>query len=287
MRNFIISIMGVALLCAAVISCDKIDNGGGLSDSEIVEGLKTALQVGTDSAVKITSVVDGYFKDQAIKILLPPEAKVITDNVATIDKYSSELGVTLTPYVNNAVHAMNRAAEYAADSAKPILKNAITSLSITDGLSILNGTNPASSGKKRATAFDSTAATNYMKSTTYTSLVRAYKTPVDGELNKDLGLGFSTNQAWSGLTSAYNQAADAAALILSADILNLLPADKKTSLQAIKPIQDITLGQYVTEKALDGLFLKVGNQERSIRRDPWQWISDTVGSILQKVFGKQ
>ena len=281
MKKSVEIITAIVFACVTMISCDKLDNAG-LSDSDIVDGLKTALKVGTDSAVTITSVANGYFKDQAIKILLPPE---ISSSVATIVKYGSALNVDLSPLVDNVVHSMNRAAEYAADSAKPILINSITSLSITDGLSILNGTNPAAK-KKSTTSFDSTAATDYLRSTTYNDLVRAYKAPVDAELNKDLGLGFSTNDAWSNFTSVYNQASSAAQTILSLDIFNVLPPEEKTALQSIAPLPSETLGQYVTEKALDGLFLKVGDQERSIRRDPLKWASDAVGSILEKVFGK-
>ena len=284
MKKSVEIITAVVFACVTMISCDKLDNAG-LSDSDIVDGLKTALKVGTDSAVTITSVADGYFKDQAIKILLPPE---ISSSVATIVKYGSALNVDLSPLVDNVVHSMNRAAEYAADSAKPILINSITALSITDGLSILNGTNPAAK-KKSATSFDSTAATDYLRSTTYNDLVRAYKAPVDAELNKPFGLGFSANEAWSQFTSVYNQASSAAQTILNLDNslpISLLPAEEKTALQSIAPLPSETLGQYVTEKALDGLFLKVGDQERSIRRDPLKWASDAVGSILEKVFGK-
>ncbi len=287
MKNFIKILSGLIFICLFIISCDKLENAG-LSNDDIVNGLKTALQVGTDSAVKITSVVDGYYKDAAIKILLPPEASIITNNIPTINQYSSELGVDLNPYVDKVIHSMNRAAEYAADSARPILTNAITSLTISDGLSILNGTNPAAGSKKSASSFDSTAATDYLRSTTYNDLVRAYKAPIDGELDKDvLGLGFSTNEIWSELTSLYNQAASAATTILEADqLVPYLSSDERTALQSITPIRDTTLGEYVTEKALDGLFLKIGDQERSIRKDPLKWASDAVGDILQKVFGK-
>jgi hypothetical protein len=285
MKKITIQIFAAAVFAVFFSSCEEISQNTGLSDGDIVKGLKTALEVGTDSAVKITSVANGYFMDQAIKILLPPEAKVITDNIATVNKYSSEFGVDLQPYVENVIKSMNRAAEYAADSAKPILKNAVTSLSITDGLSILNGTNPA--GTKKSGGFDSIAATNYLRSTCYTSLVNAYKVPVNVELDKDvLGLGFSTNQAWSTLTEKYNYVASIAQSLLSTGALNFFP-EQKAAFQKLTPIQNSTLGEYVTGKALDGLFLKVGDQERSIRKDPWQWINDTVGSILQKVFGKK
>ena len=55
-----------------------------LSNTEIVNGLKEALQVGTDSAVTHLSKVDGYLKDLTIKIMLPPEAKEITRNISKL-----------------------------------------------------------------------------------------------------------------------------------------------------------------------------------------------------------
>jgi len=52
-----------------------------LTEEEVVKGLKEALRVSTDTAVSIVSVTNGYYKDNLIKILLPPEAKVITEKI--------------------------------------------------------------------------------------------------------------------------------------------------------------------------------------------------------------
>jgi hypothetical protein len=46
--------------------------------------------------------------------------------------------------------------------------------------------------------------------------------------------------------------------------------------------EDANLDDYVTEKALDGLFFMVAEEERKIRKDP----VGTASSLLQKVFGK-
>jgi hypothetical protein len=162
-------------------------------------------------------------------------------------------------------------------------------LSITDGLTILNGENPATNTKSTA-SFDSTAATNYLVSTTRTSLVTAFRTPIDTELDKDLGLGFSTNDAWETLVTNYNTLANAAQTALNADIFNLIPSGQKAMLEKFQVITQTSLGEYVTGKAIDGLFVKVGDQERAIRRDPWKWISEVagdIGAILQNVFGNQ
>ena len=208
--------------------------------------------MGADTSVTVTSQLDGYYKDEVIKIFLPEEALVIQE-------YASYLG--LTTEVENFIKSMNRAAEDAADKASPIFTNAITSLTISDGWDILNGINPAET--KKSTEFDSTAATNFLISTTYQSLYDAFQPDIQSSLDKDLISNVSTNELWLAITSAYNEAA----FLLGEDQVN-------TDLDA-----------YVTEKALDGLFYKVGEEEKEIRRDPLKWAETTVGDILNKVFG--
>lgn len=233
-------------------SCELLEESG-LSDSEIAEGLKTALEVGTDSSVFKTSAADGFYKDAALKILLPPEAAVIVNNISKVP-YGNQL-------LENVIVRINRSAEDAAKSAAPIFKNSIRNLSISDALTILKGQNPAS--KKKSASFDSTAATAYLISTTSTELTEAFSVPINQSLDKELLGGVSTNEAWKELTSAYN---------LVAPILG-------------KPSVNTSLGNHVTQKALNGLFLKVGEEEIKIRRDPWKWVTTTVGNILTKVFG--
>ena len=73
----------VTLLIPVFYSCEEADEiieNLGLTDTEIIAGLKEALTIGTDTAVSIVSEVDGYYKDEIIKILLPPEADIIVDN---------------------------------------------------------------------------------------------------------------------------------------------------------------------------------------------------------------
>lgn len=262
MKKFMLFGFSILAIVLIFIKCDQINNN--LSDDEIIKGLKTALEVGTDSSVRSTSANNGYYNNKKIKIILPPEYSVITNSIETI----KSLGVDLTPLVENVVISMNRAAESTAKQAAPIFKNSITSLTISDGLQILNGTNPASNVKS-VSSFDSTAATNYLKSTTYNNLVDIYQNPINIELDKDLGLGFSSNQAWNTLTTSYNT------------IANSLPG----KLAGLSPVTG-TLGQYVTKQALNGLFIMVGEQEVKIRQNPWKWMTTTVGGILTKVFGR-
>ena len=55
----------------------------------------------------------------------------------------------------------------------------------------------------------------------------------------------------------------------------------------LPPSINTDLGEFSVQKALDGLFYMVGNEEIKIRRDPLAWIETVVGSILEKVFGSQ
>jgi len=249
--------------CAELMNIltQTVSSGTVLTNSEIIEGLKTALLVGTDTSVSVTSRLNGFYKDEAIKIMLPPEAQKIYANkdhvlfrLAGLDKK-----------LEDAVLALNRAAEDAAREAGPIFKHAITDLSITEGLTILKGKNPA--GYSSTSSFDSTAATGYLRSTTYQQLSDAFSPKINTSLDKALIGKYSPNHLWNTLTSTYNTIAN-------------------KSMGLIEPVSTSNLGQYVTEKALDGLFYKVAQEEIEIRRDPGKWAKTAVGNILEKVFGK-
>ncbi len=249
---FLLFIFGISLY-----SCDLLESTeGGLSSEEIAQGLKTALEVGADTSVTITSAIDGFYGDENIKIPLPPQADMIV-NFMNMPVLQS---VGMPVMVENVILRVNRAAEDAAVEAKPILKDAITNISFSDAMSILQGQNPASNAKE----FDSAAATHYLFDVTSTQLVSAFSPKIDVSLNKPIVGGVSTNESWETCTNTYNQVANT----LAGQLLGLQPVD-------------VSLGEFVTQKALDGLFVKVADEERKIRRDPFQWALD----ILHKVFG--
>src|SRR6056297_1498623 len=159
----------IVSLLATIYSCEEledmfVEDSTGLSEKEVVQGLKTALQVGADTSVAVTSQVDGYYKDEVIKILLPEEAQVI-------QQYAEDLG--LSAEVDNFIKSMNRDAEDATSAASPIFSDAITSISISYGCDILNGKNPANSNTE--SEFGSSAATQYLISTTHTPLFDAFQ----------------------------------------------------------------------------------------------------------------
>jgi hypothetical protein len=132
------------------------------SNSTIASGLKQALQMGTDNAVKLTGRKDGYFGNAAIKILLPK-------NVRSLETGLRAVGYG--PKVDAFVLSMNRAAEAAAPSAKKIFMDAILSMTFDDARKILSG--------------GDTAATDYFKSKTTQQLTTAFRPIVQETMNQN------------------------------------------------------------------------------------------------------
>lgn len=150
---------------------------GSLSNSEIVAGLKQALEIGSKNAGNQLHTVNGYFGNQIIKILMPPEAKKVENTLRSIGMGSE---------VDKAILAMNRAAEDAAQKAVPIFVNAIKTMSIQDGVSILRGGNGA--------------ATNYLKQRTTQQLTNAFRPVIDKSLTK-----VDATKYWSQVFTIYNK----------------------------------------------------------------------------------
>src|ERR1700687_1234430 len=130
------------LLGASVLWMGTVSSGEGgeiarqlglgtkLSDSKISSGLKQALQIGAEEAVKLTGRPNGYFGNPDIKILMP-------SNLRTLEKGLRMVGYG--PKVDGFVLSMNRAAEAAAPAARQIFIDAITAMSFDARPQILSG----------------------------------------------------------------------------------------------------------------------------------------------------
>jgi len=150
---------------------------GNLTNAEVVQGLKEALEVGTDSATFHLGLLNGFYKDDMIKILMPPEAQ-------NVEKTLRSVG--LGSVVDKAVLSMNRAAEDATKYVGNIFLNAIKQMTIQDAFSILRG--------------DDHAATNYLKQKTSAQLTAAF-TPI---VSKSLEYTDATKY-WKEVFTAYNR----------------------------------------------------------------------------------
>jgi hypothetical protein len=201
----------------------------GLDQKTAASGLKEALAIGTENAVKAVSKTDGYFSNQVVKILLPDKIQKVADVVA-------KLG--FQEQVDNFILSMNRAAEAAAPKATVLFVDAIKTMSFDDTRKILQGAD--------------TAATEYFKDKTSKRLYDEFKPVVISNMNK------------VGVAKAYKD------MMAPYESLPLVPKES------------MDLDHYVTNKALDGLFLMVGQEEKKIRTNP----SARVTDLLKTVFGK-
>ncbi len=166
-RMLILSITIFLTALPASAQIDRIFKGLGLgqqselSDVKIGSGLKEALKVGTENTVNLTGKLDGYFLNQAIKILMP-------EKLRNFEKGLRAVGYG--PQVDEFVLSMNRAAEQAAPFAKQIFWDAVGEMTFQDARKILSG--------------HETAATDYFKSRTTDKLTVAFRPVVDQAMNE-------------------------------------------------------------------------------------------------------
>ncbi len=148
-----------------------------LSASEIADGLKEALSIGAQKSADKLSAADGFFKDAAIKILMPEEA-------VKVEKKLRAVG--LGNLVDKAVLSMNRAAEDASKSAAPIFLSTIKNITLKDALGILKGSD--------------SAATSFLRKGTTAQLVSAFTPIVEASLQK-----LNATEYWKDVFTAYNK----------------------------------------------------------------------------------
>lgn len=156
---------------------DAVSKPGGLSNDDIVAGLKEALVTGSQKGSSTLSQADGFFANAALKILLPPEARKAENTLRSVG---------LGKQVDDAILSMNRAAEDACKSAAPIFSNAIKQMSFQDALGILKGSD--------------TAATGYLRGKTTAELTTAFRPVIEQSLHKA-----DATKYWNTLISSYNK----------------------------------------------------------------------------------
>lgn len=226
------------LITITLISCDAatlqkvLDSAGntGITNADIANALKQALNKGIESGVDYLSKTDGFYKSQ-YKILLPEEAQKVVEKLRVVpgfDKVENEITLRL-----------NRAAEDAVKRAKPIFVDAIKQMTFTDVKNILMG--------------EKNAATQYLHKTTYNKLYDEFHPVILQSLNK-----FGAVDYWADAVNTYNS----------------IPFVKKMNPQ---------IDDYVTQKALAGVFDMVEKKELDIRTN----IKARTTDLLRKVFSLQ
>lgn len=203
---------------------------GQLDSGTIVAGLKEALRIGTQNAVRTTSREGGYLENPAIRIPLPERLQGMSDALR-----KAGFGAQ----VDRLERRMNLAAEKAAAEAAPVFADALGDMTIADARGILRG--------------GETAATEYFRDNTYSSLKERYM-PIVSRQMEQLGLV----RLYNDLQTRYNR----------------IP---------FVPDVSVTLDDYVAEEALDGLFHMLAREETKIRENPAARTTD----LLRRVFGNR
>ena len=199
-----------------------------LDEATIGSGLKEALSVGTEKAVRLVDHPGGYLDNEAIKILLP-------QNLRPVERVLRGLGQGAR--VDEFVASMNHAAESAAPEAETIFAEAVTEMTIDDARKLLNG--------------GDTSITEYFKSKTSPRLAIAFRPHVEAAMSRN-----GVTQQYEGLVGQVPWS----------------PFGNGSSLD---------INGYVVNKALDGLFYMLGQQEKEIRTNP----AARTTALLKQVFG--
>lgn len=197
---------------------------------DISAGLKEALNKGITKQVSKLTATDGFYKNNAVKILMP-------DELQKVDKALRAMG--MSNLADEGIKSLNRAAEDAVKEATPIFVNSIKTMSIADAKTILMGKD--------------TAATNYLQKSTSSALYTKFSPVVQQSIGK-----VGADKVWTSIITKYNK----------------LPLVSKVN-------PDIT--DYVTKKAMDGVFKMIAVEEKSIRGN----LSSRTSDLLKQVFALQ
>ncbi len=220
-----VSTLLTGLALAASAFANPLD---ALTEKEAGGGLKAALEAGSVAAVGKLGVEGGFLNNDAVRIKLP----------RVLEKARPILEMTgRGEQLDELETAMNRAAEQAVPLAKPLLVNAVKSMTLSDAKAILTG--------------GETSVTDFFKEKTAAPLAVKFKPIVKGVTDK------------SKLSGQFNSAmAQATKFGLASE-------------------EQARVESYVTQRALDGLFLMIGEEEKKIRENPVSYGSKAIS----KVFG--
>ncbi|WP_159946946.1 DUF4197 domain-containing protein [Polaribacter septentrionalilitoris] len=177
-KRIIILIVAVQFVGCAELQkvVNNLPNGGALTQEQIGNGLRQALDNGIKNQVTKLTAKDGFYKNKLVKILLPEELQAV-------DKGLRKIG--LGNLADEGIKVLNRAAEDAVKTATPIFVNAVKEITFNDAKNILLG--------------DQNAATSYLKSKTSENLYQSFTPVIDNSFSK-----VGADKVWSNLITKYN-----------------------------------------------------------------------------------
>lgn len=148
----------------------------GIGGIDISGGLKEALNNGISKQVSKLTAVDGFYKNEAVKILLPEELK-------NVDSSLRKIG--LGSMADEGLKVLNRAAEDAVKEATPIFVDAVRNMSFNDAKTILMG--------------NENSATTYLQTSTSTALYGKFNPVIKNSFTK-----VGADKVWTNIITKYN-----------------------------------------------------------------------------------
>ena len=179
MKKLVLSLFAFSLFGCAEMQqvLDQLPQGTGvLSQAEIGSGLKEALNNGITKQVSKLTATDGFFKNEAVKILLPEELQ-------TVDKKLRQIG--MSKLADEGLKVINRAAEDAVKEATPIFVDAVKQMTFNDAKNIFMG--------------NESSATTYLQNTTSTALYAKFNPVIKNSYTK-----VGADKVWSQIITKYN-----------------------------------------------------------------------------------
>ncbi|NGZ84900.1 DUF4197 domain-containing protein [Duganella aceris] len=223
-RRSIALLIPLSLLAASAYALSLAD----LSNQDASGGLKAALEQGANLAVSKLGAENGFLNNEKVRIPLPK----ILEQARPLLKMTGK-----GKQLDELVVQMNHAAEAAVPMAKPLLLDAVKSMSISDAKNILTG--------------GDTSVTDFFREKTSPKLATQFLPIVKKVTDR------------SDLANKYNST------------MALAPK------MGIKAQEQMTVEGYVTQRALDGLYTMIAEEEKAIRADPL----GTGSKLIGKVFG--
>lgn len=240
--------IGICIMFLLMVSVPNSSAG----NDRIAEGLKEALNVGIKAAVQQLGVEDGYYKNSVVKILMP-------EKLQKADQLIKDIGAGEISEV--LVLQMNRAAEQAAPQTLDIFLSAVKGINIIDAAKLLSG--------------ESESATVFLQNNTTDSLKSAILPIVQGTM-EEVGAIKTFNE--------YMEKLKASSIVQTGSQLgSLAKASGLIKSETTSELLDMNfdINQYVTDKAVEGLFITLAAEEQKIRENPEARVTD----ILKDVFG--
>lgn len=221
-----------------------------LDNTTVSNGLKEALKTGVKFATTQLGANNGYLNNKAVRIPLP-------NNLSSAEGLIRKAGGD--KMADDLINSMNSAASKAAPKTAEIFISAIDKMSLTDAQKILSGGN--------------NAATEYFKANTTESLKKSIAPIIQETMKENQVAGYydSVNNVFKSTTGGLTQNSGVMGMAKSFGVDSYIPGNSNESLD-----------EFVTNKAIEGLFTMIAQKEAAIRTNPVEQTS----SLLKQVFGK-